>query len=311
MPIHPQLAPILEYLRDNPGTNPVDLSVDEVRANHIATSLSTEAPAPEMARTFEITIPTRGGSIGARVYVPTVQNHHAIGVYLHGGGFVLGTLDSYDALARRIADVSQAVIVSVDYRLAPEHPFPAGNDDAEDAVRWVNANRDQLADSSGPLFVVGDSAGACLAAVVANEVSRDIELAGQVLLYPVLGPELLTESRHNYATGYFLDMEHLNHNYAYYLGDWTDHTDQRVTPLLAADLSASPTAIIVIAEYDPLRDEGANYAGLLEHFGVQVELLEAEGMPHSFFKLGALVPDVLDEMQDLGVHIRAMIASAQ
>lgn len=311
MPIHPQLAPILEYLRDNPGKNPVELSVDEVRANHITTSLATEAPAPEMARTFEITIPTRGGSLNARVYVPLVLSHHAVGVYLHGGGFVLGTLDSYDALAKRLADVSQAVIVSLEYRLAPEHPFPAANDDAEDALRWVNANRGQLVDAPGPLFVVGDSAGACLAAVVANEVSGEIDLAGQVLLYPVLGPELLTESRHNYGSGYFLDMEHLAHNYVHYLGEWTDHTDQRVTPLLAADLSSSPPAIIVIAEYDPLRDEGANYAGLLEHFGVKVELLEAEGMPHSFFKLGALVPDVLDEMNDLGVHIRAMIAAAQ
>ena len=311
MPIHPQLAPILEYLRENPGPNPIDLTVDEVRVNHTATSQSTEAPAPEMARIFEIRIPTRGGSIGARVFVPLARSHQAVGVYLHGGGFVLGTLDSYDALARRIADVSQAVIVSIDYRLAPEHPFPAGNDDAEDAVRWVDANREQLENASGPLFVIGDSAGACLAAVAANAVSKDVALAGQVLLYPVLGPELLTESRHNYATGYFLEMDHLNHNYAHYLGDWTDHTDQRVTPLLATDLSGSPTAIIVIAEFDPLRDEGANYAGLLEHFGVKVELLEAEGMPHSFFKLGALVPDVLDEMNDLGVHIRAMISAAQ
>ena len=307
MPIHPMLEPVLAYMRDNPGPNPIDLPLSEVRANHLATSLATDSTPPEMESVTDITIPTREGMVEARVYVPRGVRGNAIGIYFHGGGFVLGTLDSYDTLARRLAEASGISVISVAYRLAPEHPFPAAIHDGEDAVRWVAEHREQFGAPDAGLLVLGDSAGGCIAAAVANVVTPEIPLIGQVLLYPTLGPEVLTASSHNYATGYFLEMDHLRHNYAMYLQGWTDHTDPRVTPLLAEDLSASPTAIVVVAECDPLRDEGVNYAGLLEHFNVHVDLLEAKGMPHSFFKLGGLVPDALEEMADLGVHIRKLI----
>jgi acetyl esterase len=160
------------------------------------------------------------------------------------------------------------------------------------------------------MVVLGDSAGATLAAVACNLTQADaLPLAAQVLLYPTMGPEILTESVHDYGTGFFLEMEHLHYHYEEYLGEYHDHTDARITPLLADNLEQVPPAVIVVAECDPLRDEAVNYAGLLEHFGVDVELLEAEGMPHSFFKMGGVLPEALEDLDDLGRHVQNFVAA--
>jgi acetyl esterase len=155
---------------------------------------------------------------------------------------------------------------------------------------------------------MGDSAGATLAAVTAQSLRHTDLLAGQVLLYPTLGPELVTESAHTLGTGYVLELSHLHANYEEYLGEFRNHSDPRVTPLLSGDLDGCAPAVIVVAEYDPLRDEAVAYAGLLEHSQVHVDLLEAEGMIHSFFKLGGFVADVADELAILGDHIRALLS---
>ena len=310
MPIHPTIGAVLDLMKERPGVKPTELSLGEVRANHLAMSLATDGPLVEMSEIVELSIPTRSGEIAARLYVPSDDAGDALGVYFHGGGFVLGTLDSYDGLARRLADASNMRVLSVAYRLAPEHPFPSGPQDCEDAVRWVFEHRGELGHADAKVVLLGDSAGGTLAAVTTNQLCRELPISLQVLLYPTMGPEILTESVHTYGTGYFLEMDHLRHNYDLYLQGLDDHTDPRVTPLLAPDLSGTPPTIIVIAECDPLRDEAENYAGLLEHFGVRVELLEALGMPHSFFKLGGIVSEALDEMKDLGGRICLMVESA-
>lgn len=310
MPIHPTIGAVLDLMRETPVSSPLELTIEEVRANHLAMSLATEGPIVDMSEIRELSIPTRAGRIEARLYIPTGDVGDALGVYFHGGGFVVGTLDSYDGLARRLADASCMRVLSIAYRLAPEHPFPSGLQDCEDAVRWAYENRASLGVPDAKLVVLGDSAGGTLAAVTTNEVRRDVPLTAQVLLYPTMGPEILTESVHTYGTGYFLEMDHLHHNYGLYLKGYDDHTDPRITPLLASDLEGAPATIIVIAECDPLRDEAENYAGLLEHFGVSVQLFEALGMPHSFFKLGGIVSEALDEMRDLGGRIRALVESA-
>lgn len=307
-PLHPVLEPLVRYAQEHPSTHPRDVGYDLIREQHVATSFATEAPAPVMADTRDVVIATRDGELSARVYVPTELSSSAIGVYFHGGGFVMGTLESYDALARRLATACGIAVVSVAYRLAPEHKFPAAIHDAEDVILALAANADIVGLAKGPLVLFGDSAGGGIAAVAAQQVRGRVSLAAQVLMYPTLGPEILTDSAHRLGTGYFLEMDHLAYHYSQYLGE-ASHADPRVTPLLATDLSGLAPAIILVAEFDPLRDEAVNYAGLLTHFGVDVELLEAEGMVHSFLKLGGLMPDALSELDDLGRHVRAFVAS--
>lgn len=306
-PLHPVLEPLVRYAQEHPAPHPRDLGYELIREQHVATSLATEAPSPAMASVTEIDIATREGRVPARVYTPLELSSSAIGVYFHGGGFVMGTLDSYDGLARRLATACGIAMVSVDYRLAPENPFPAAINDAEDVVLALAADASIAGLSAGPLVLLGDSAGGGIAAVTAQQVRGRASIAAQVLMYPTLGPELLTDSAHRLGTGYFLEMNHLAYHYEQYLGT-ASHADPRVTPLLATDLNGLAPAVILVAEFDPLRDEAVNYAGLLTHFGVDVELLEAEGMVHSFLKLGGLVPDALDELEDLGRHVQMFVA---
>ena len=307
-PLHPVLKPLVRYAQEHPTAHPRDLGYATLREQHLATSLATEAAAPEMASTTDVSIPSRDGQVAARVYVPHDVSSSAIGIYFHGGGFVMGTLESYDALARRLAASCGIAVVSVEYRLAPEHQFPAALHDAEDVVLAVASDASRVGLSNGPLVLFGDSAGGCVAAVTAQQVRGRVSLAAQVLMYPTLGPEILTDSAHRLGTGHLLEMDHLAYHYSQYLGD-APHADPRVTPLLASDLSGLAPAVILVAEFDPLRDEAVNYAGLLAHFGVDVELLEAEGMVHSFLKLGGLMPDALEELEDLGRHVRNFVAS--
>ena len=306
-PLHPVLASLITLAHENPPPHPREIGYQELRAQHVATSRLTEAPPPEMAGVVDTTIPTRDGSVPIRIYTPLEQSSSAIGVYFHGGGFVMGTLESYDALSRRLAVACGITIVAVEYRLAPENPFPSGLNDAIDATFHVAQNPSSVNCAPGPIVLFGDSAGGCLAAVVAQQVVGRIDVAAQVLMYPTLGPEILTESAHRFGTGYFLEMDHLAFHYGNYLGA-ASHADPRVSPLLAPQLSEVAPAVIVVAEFDPLRDEAVNYAGLLTHFGVDVELLEAEGMVHSFLKLGGLIPEALDELDDLGRHVREFVA---
>jgi acetyl esterase len=156
---------------------------------------------------------------------------------------------------------------------------------------------------------MGDSAGGCLAAVVSAELRHaDLGIAGQVLIYPTLGPDLVTNSSKEFGTGYLLEMDDFHIDYRRYLGDYTDHTDPRVTPLLHGDLTGVAPAIVVVAECDPLRDEAVAYAGLLEHFGVPVELVEAEGMLHGFFFHGPFIEGAWDTMTDVASHMARYVA---
>jgi acetyl esterase len=250
-------------------------------------------------------------TLGSRMYVPLRDEGKALVLFFHGGGFILGDLETHDALCRRLSADTGMRFLAVDYRLAPEHPFPASVNDAVDVVRHVASNIAKYANPDAELIVMGDSAGAALVAV-ASALTRqeNLGIAAQVLIYPTLGPEVVTQSSHTYATGYLLEVEHLRYDYAQYLGEWSDHTDPRVTPLMFDDLSGAPPAIVVVAQCDPLRDEAVAYAGLLEHFGVRVELLEAEDMVHGFLDLGPLVPETLKIVDDLATHMHRYVEHA-
>jgi acetyl esterase len=252
-----------------------------------------------------------GRSLSTRLYVPANDEDKALVLYFHGGSFVVGGLETHDALCRRLSADTGMRFLAVDYRLAPEHPFPAAINDAVDMFRHVVAHWSDYAAADAEMIVMGDSAGASLVAVAAALTRNEhLGIAAQVLIYPTLGPELVTESAHKYGVGYMLDLENLRHDYAQYLGDFVDHTDPRVTPLMFEDLAGAPPAILLVAECDPLRDEGLAYAGLLEHFGVEVEILEAEGMVHGFLRLGGLVPETLEIVEDLAEHMHHLVEHA-
>ena len=176
-------------------------------------------------------------TLKARLYVPVNEEAQALVVYFHGGDFVMGDLVTHEWLCRRLAFDTKMRFLAVDYRLAPEHPFPAGLNDALDAIRYVATHRSEFGDESAQLIVMGDSAGANLATVAATLLrDENLGIVAQVLIYPTLGPELVTDSAHRYGSGYLLDVESLRYDYGQYLGEFGDHTDPRVTPLLSTDL---------------------------------------------------------------------------
>ncbi|MHB1088306.1 MAG: alpha/beta hydrolase [Acidimicrobiales bacterium] len=309
--VHPALQPYVDESRANPSPHPSTLSMEVRRDNFrkMAASMRGNPETVDVVRDGEIVLD--GRTLRSRLYVPVNEEGKAVVVYFHGGSFVMGDLDTHDALCRRLCADTRMRFVAIEYRLAPEHPFPAAVEDAIDSVRYVRNHLDEFAESDAELIVMGDSSGGCLAAVAAAITrSEGLAIAAQVIIYPTLGPEVLTDSAHTFATGFMLELEHLRYDYTQYLDGWRDHTDPRVTPLFFEDLSGAPPAIVVVAECDPLRDEGVAYAGLLEHCQVPVELLEARGMVHGFLRLGALVPDALEIVDEVADHMHRFVEFA-
>jgi acetyl esterase len=310
--VRPSLEPYLNAVRAEPATHPSLVSADERRAGYRDLALANRGDPQSVASVREVELVLEGRSLGARLYVPLEDESKAVVVYFHGGGFVVGDLDTHDALCRRLSSVTRMRFLSVDYRLAPEHPFPAGINDAVDTIRYVFEHLVEFEDAGAQLIVMGDSAGATLLTVAcALTRGENLGIAAQVVIYPTLGPELFTDSVHKYGVGYALDIDHLRYDYGLYLNGWTDHSDPRVTPIMFEDLTGAPPAIVVVAECDPLRDEAVAYAGLLEHFGVRVELLEAEGMIHGFLRLPTMVPEAFEIIDDLAEHMHRYVEAAK
>src|SRR5688500_4701443 len=225
----------------------------------------------------EITVPGADGDRPARVYRPEGEGPWPTTVFLHGGGFVIGDLDTHDQVCRRLCRDAETVVLSVDYRLAPEHPFPAGVEDAVAATRWAH---DHLAELGGDdrLAIGGDSAGGNLSAVVAQTMPDAI--TAQLLVYPAVDVAGEYQSRVDNAEGYFLELAMMEWFFTHYVTDveGVDPHDPRLSPLHAPSLAGQPPAVVVTAEFDPLRDEGEAYADRLEADGVTVERARYDGM---------------------------------
>ena len=306
--IHPAIEPVVRASREQPRLDPATVSIEDRRRRYREIQETLRGEPEPIGSVAHLTLALSGRQLDARLYVPLEEEAKALVLFFHGGGFVAGDLDTCDSLCRRLAKDTGMRFLSVDYRLAPEHPFPSAIDDAVESIRFVVAHVGDFGDVDSRLLVMGDSAGATLATVAcALTRSENLGVVVQVVIYPTLGPEMLTDSGHAYGAGYLFDLDQLRHDYEWYLGHWSDHTDPRISPLMFGDLTGAAPAVVVVAECDPLRDEGVAYAGLLEHFGVPVELLEAEGMVHSFLRLGAVVPEAREIVDDHACAFRSRV----
>lgn len=281
MPVDPDLVPVLALIESGTPMSQQTPGAARHSFRTLTVDLRDPATIPAVASATTTTVAGAEGPRPARVYRPEGVGPFPTVVMFHGGGFVIGDLDTHDVMARSICVGTGAVVVAVDYRLAPEHPWPAAPHDAIAATRAVLA--DLGAYGGGPVVgVAGDSAGGNLAAIVAQQVPG---IAAQLLVYPATDKVADYPSRTENAHGYLLDEPTMEWFVAQYLG--TDHADDDplVSPL-RGELTGLPPAVVVTAEYDPLRDEGEAYAAALQSAGVPVTLRRYDGLVHGFFDLG-------------------------
>lgn len=270
-----------------------DLSPADARTMYLTLAQLVEPRDVPIGKTENREAEGPAGPIPIRVYTPVAAGGDALPgiVFFHGGGFVIGNIDTHDALCRTLANESGCRIVSVEYRLAPEHPFPAAVEDALAATRWVEANAPSLGIDPNHLGVAGDSAGGNLSAVVAQHVRKGgPKLAFQLLIYPTTQILADTDSMRDYAKGYFLERETIDWFMKHYLPEGVDHSDPRLSPLASEDVSGLAPAYIITAGFDPLRDEGKAYADRLRDAGVAVQHVDYPSMIHGFFNMQAAVP---------------------
>lgn len=291
MALDPQAKFLLEQMEAAGAPLMSSLSPEEAR---MTTDFSQLAGTPEeVAKIDNRTIPGPAGEIPVRIYTPEGEGPFPALVYYHGGGWVIGDLETVDVPCRMLANRANCVVVSVDYRLAPEHKFPAAADDSYAAAKWVVENAASIEVDADRVAIGGDSAGGNLAAVVAL-MARDkgeISLAYQMLIYPVTNHSYATESYTENADGYLLTKDSMVWFWDHYLRNEDDGKNPYASPLQAKDLSGLPPAMVLTGEFDPLRDEGEAYAQRLKEAGVEVEAARYDGMIHGFFWM----PGVLEQ----------------
>lgn len=296
MPLHPTIA---RFLADMPAPPPGPLNPEAMRAGEESQVPASEKRLP-VHTVADLTLPTTAGEVPVRVYTPSGAETHPVLVYFHGGAFFLGSLNTHDHVARELANATGCTVVSVGYRRAPEHAFPAGLDDCYAVVRWIAEHGREPGRGIGwdgqVLAVAGDSSGANFAAAVAAMAQDDglDAITHQVLYYPSLDLDFDAdryESLKSNAQGYGLETALLKPFNAFYTDSGADPADPRVSPIRRQDLSGLRPALIVTAEYDPLRDEGEAYGRRLAEAGVPATVRRYEGAGHGFVQHFSWLPE--------------------
>lgn len=296
MPLHPDAQAFLDLRASQGARNVEELSVADARTQSIR--LNADLPREEVEHVREIEIAGSYGTIPARLYYPNRRPSLPILVFFHGGGWVLGNLETTDATARQWANASQCLVVSVNYHHAPEYRFPAAAEDAYTAARWVSEHASEIGGDASRLAVAGMSAGGNLAVVTAL-MARDRgtpEIAFQLLWVPVVDFNFETRSYAENADGYGLTRKGMQWFWRNYLSSPNDGADPYASPLRASDLSNLPPAFVMTAEFDPLLDEGREYAEKLRSAGVAVEFRTYQGMIHGFLGAEAM-QDAMDAVR--------------
>ena len=308
MPLHPQLKRILEETASLGLPDYQDLSPAAARKQMLDLTPPVN-PLLTVKRVENLMIPGPKGEIPIRLYYPSGDPPFAVLVYFHGGGWVMGDLDTHHGVCHALAKQSSCLVVSVDYRLAPEHRYPAAVEDAYAATSWVAQHTDAIQANPDRLAVGGDSAGGHLAAVVAL-MARDrngprIDL--QALIYPITDFNFSTPSYIENKEGYMLTSDLMKWFWNHFIEDEGQANDPYVSPLRAKNFSDLPQALIITAEYDPLRDEGQAYGKKLQEAGVNVTLSRYPGMIHGFIRMTARLDKAKEALDEIAGKLKGIL----
>lgn len=311
--LHPQTQALLRLMEEK-GVPPTHtLTPAQARAYYLERRTFTQPDAPEVGAVRGLEARGPAGPIPLRHYRPAGSSRDAVLpalVYFHGGGWVIGDLDTHDVLCRELANQSGCAVVAVDYRLAPEHRFPAAFDDALAATRWIHAQAASLGIDAKRMAVGGDSAGGNLAAVVALAArdSGDLPIAFQLLVYPATDQRRNWPSHEANGQGYLLTRDSIKYYHDHYLVDDAHDLDWRVSPLLHADHSRLPPAFVLTAGFDPLRDEGLQYAHKLSAAGSRATLVNFERQVHGFILMGRVIDEANVAVQLCAAQLKQALA---
>ncbi|MAG34935.1 MAG: lipase [Dehalococcoidia bacterium] len=308
--LDPQAAALLDQLELQNAPPIETLSPREARAGLVASIGALGAAGEAVAQVEDISIPGPTGPLPVRIYTPDASGPLPLIAFFHGGGWVVGDLETHDTICRALTNRARCVVVSVDYRLAPEHPYPAAVDDAYAAVEWMATNASRLHGDATRLVVAGDSAGGNLAAVVAL-VAQDKggpALAAQALIYPVTNAASLdTGSYQAFSNGYLLTRNAMDWYRGHYLPREADRRHPYASPLLADDLSRLPSTVVATAGFDVLRDEGDAYAERLRQASVSVEHIRFSSMIHGFLNRGGILDQAQPALDEIAAAVRAAL----
>jgi acetyl esterase len=312
MPLDPQAKALLDQLAAMPSSPLHTMTPAEARAGLELFGKAFDAQDLPIGRTEDRKIPGPVGDLAIRIYTPIAAGGAALPglVFFHGGGFVIGSLDTHDPLCRQLANESGARVISVDYRLAPENKFPAAIEDGFAALKYIEANAMDLEIDPNRIAVGGDSAGGNLAAVCAL-MARDAgspRLVHQMLLYPMTDCDIETASRAEFAAGHFLTREVMDWFGAHYVSSADDQKDYRASPLRAPAHHGLPPALIVTAGHDPLRDEGRLYAEKLEAAGVPVIHRDYPGQIHMFMGMTGVIDEGRAAIKAAAADLKAALS---
>jgi acetyl esterase len=289
------------------------IPIAEVRRNFSRLwSREMTGETASIGRIEDVTIPGPGGILRTRAYAPTRERRYPVMLYFHGGGYVKGGIDDSDAFCRNLAQAARQLVVSVDYRLAPESPFPAALDDACAATAWVCQHADDLGAARGPVVVSGESAGGNLAAVTCLRARSDsrMSIRGQVLLQPVVDFTQSSPSMELTEHECLVPRDDLAWYYRTYYGTDRNLENPDVSPLFARSLAGLPPALIITAECDTLRDEAKAYADRLRSAGVRVDYTCYPGMLHGFLQMGGLVGEAHAALDEIGRFVNGLDETA-
>jgi acetyl esterase/lipase len=314
MPLDPKAKKMLDMLSLGGRLDAARLDLDS-RREGMRKLMRIAGARVEVGGVEDRALPGPGGPLKVRIYTPVGKSAGPWPglVFFHGGGLVAGNLDTHDGLCRSLAAAACCRTVSVDYRLAPEHRFPAAIEDACAATAWIAAHAAELGICPERIAVGGDSAGATLAAVVCQWARERASprIAAQLLLCPALDFSRSSPSRREFAKGYLIDEAIMQQDVEHYLVHGTGLDDPRISPLCATDLAALPPAIVHTAEFDPLRDEGRAYADRLAQAGVAVRHTCHSGMIHYFYAMSAAIPEARSALAAIGRELRDVLAQRQ
>jgi acetyl esterase len=309
MPLDPQVEGLLSEMAAM-GRPPIhQLSVPDARETAEGMISMAGDPA-EVAAVDDITIPVDGSEIGARVYTPDGDGPHPVVMFFHGGGWVICSLDTHDHVCRSICRDAAAIVVSVDYRMAPEYRFPTAVHDCFAATQWIAGNAETLGGDARRLAVCGDSAGGNLSAVV-SQMARDAggpSISYAALIYPAVDMTRKGGSLDDNATGYFLETDGMEWFMNHYLAE-AERSDVLASPLLHSNLAGLPDCFIATCEFDPLRDEGEAYADALRANGVHVESKRYEGLIHGAINMTGVLEGGRQLVSDVSAHLKAALKS--